>query len=574
MRKSFFAAPVFVEDEEKTRIAGLLNVILFSVFFIPLAMVINAIRIPENRFLVVPVLSIFIVPVVAMIYFMRRGYIHAVSNATVVFLLVLGVFLGYLNGGQPRPAVVFYPLIVVIAGLLLGGRGAILTAIACSLIHGIVTYAGSVGLLEPHVQAPTVEVTIATHTVGFIFTALMLRLASNGIEAALTRARASESQLNERNRELRNLSASLEQRIQDRTEELSLRSKDLESANQDNQRRTAQFEALTQVTQAITSIRDLQRLLPMITTLISDKFGFYHVGIFLVDETNEFAVMTAANSEGGQKMLARRHRLRIGQEGIVGNVTSTGEARIAMDVGTDAVYFDNPELPDTHSEMALPLQSGKLIVGALDVQSTERGAFTHDDVQMLSLLADQVSLAIENARLFEETRRALSEAESIGHQLTREAWARVPVENKLLGYRYNIAGSSALNKRLDVEELTKNQNRGAQKETNQVIVPIELRGETIGTLVVQSPATAGLNQDQISLIKAVAERVALSAENARLFEETTRRAERERLVTDITGKIRSGNDPQAMIQTAMDELRKALGASKVEVIPQTVKGTE
>ena len=574
MRKSFFAAPVFVEDEEKTRIAGLLNVILFSLFFIPLAMVINAIRIPENRFLVIPVLSVFVVPVLALLYFMRRGYVHAVSNMTVIFLLVLGIFLGYLNGGQPRPAVVFYPLIVVIAGLLLGGRGAILTAIACSLIHGIITYAGSIGLLVPRVQAPTVEVTIATHTVGFIFTALMLRLASNGIEAALARARVSESQLNERNWELQNLSASLEQRVQERTEELSLRSKDLETANQDNERRTAQFEALTQVTQAITSIRDLQQLLPLITNLISEKFGFYHVGIFLLDDTNEFAVMTAANSEGGKKMLARRHRLRVGQEGIVGSVTSTGEARIAMDVGTDVVYFDNPELPDTHSEMALPLKSGKLIIGALDVQSTERGAFTHDDIQMLGLLADQVSLAIENARLFEETRRALSEAESIGHQLTREAWARVPVENKLLGYRYNISGSSPLNKPLDVDELTKNQNRGAQKESNQVIVPIELRGETIGTLVVQSPAAAGLNQDQISLIKAVAERVALSAENARLFEETTRRAERERLVTDITGKIRSGNDPQAMIQTAMDELRKALGASKVEVIPQTVKGAE
>jgi GAF domain-containing protein len=315
-------------------------------------------------------------------------------------------------------------------------------------------------------------------------------------------------------------------------------------------------------------------LLPHITTVISDSFGFYHVGIFLLDDAHEFAVLSAANSEGGQKMLDRRHRLRVGEQGIVGNVTLTGNPRIAMDVGADAVFFDNPELSDTHSEMALPLKSGKLIVGALDVQSTERGAFTHEDIQMLGLLADQVSLAIENARLFDETRRALSEAESIGHQLTREAWARVPMENKLLGYRYNIAGSSPLNKPLDVDELTKNQSKGTQKETNQVIVPIELRGETIGTLVVQSPSTAGLNQDQISLIKAVAERVALSAENARLFEETTRRAERERLVTDITGKIRSVNDPQSMIQTAMDELRKALGASKVEVISQTVKGAE
>jgi len=101
-----------------------------------------------------------------------------------------------------------------------------------------------------------------------------------------------------------------------------------------------------------------------------------------------------------------------------------------------------------------------------------------------------------------------------------------------------------------------------------------LRGETIGTLVVQSPSAEKLNQDQLDLIKAVAERVAFSAENARLFEETTRRAERERLVSDITGKVRSMNDPQAMIQIAVEELRKALGATRVDVIPQAVKGAE
>jgi GAF domain-containing protein len=213
-------------------------------------------------------------------------------------------------------------------------------------------------------------------------------------------------------------------------------------------------------------------------------------------------------------------------------------------------------------------------VGALDVQSTERGAFTNEDVQMLSLLADQVSLAIENARLFDETRAALTEAEAISRQFTREAWGRIPQEHKLLGYRYNIAGAVPLTEPVDMSEPGKAKNRDNQKKASQTVVPIELRGETIGTLVVQSPSADELNQEQINLIKAVAERVALSAENARLFEETTRRAERERLVSDITGKIRSVNDPQTMIQTAMEELRKALGASRVEVIPQAVKGAE
>src|SRR5688500_49351 len=204
----------------------------------------------------------------------------------------------------------------------------------------------------------------------------------------------------------------------------------------------------------------------------------------------------------------------------------------------------------------------------------ETAAFTEDDIQMLGLLASQVSLAIENARLFDETRGALTKAETISRQFTREAWGRLHTEQNLLGYRYNLAGASPLKDMVQLPRFGEGTGNGRQVETSQIVVPIELRGELIGKLVVQSPSTKALSQDQIDIIKAVAERVALSAENARLFEETTRRAERERLVSDITGKIRSGTDPQLMIQTAMDELRKALGASRVEVIPQSIKDSE
>lgn len=368
--------------------------------------------------------------------------------------------------------------------------------------------------------------------------------------------------------------ATLEESVSERTAELTERTEELEAANRQVRARAAQLEALAQVAHTITSVRDLRELLSKIANAISENFSFYHVGVFLMDAANEYAVLSATNSDGGKKMLERKHRLRVGQEGIVGYVTATGEPRIAMDVGEDAVFFDNPELPDTHSEMALPLKSEHIIMGALDVQSRERGAFTDEDIQMLSLLADQVSLAIENARLFDETRTALAEAEAISRQITREAWGRVPVEHKLWGYRYTIAGAAPLNGPLDLSELGKGKNRDIQSETDQVVVPIDLRGETIGSIVVQSPSTEKLNQAQIDLIRAVAERVALAAENARLFEETTRRAERERLVSDITGKIRSVNDPQTMVQTAIEELRQALGASRVEVIPQAVKGAE
>jgi GAF domain-containing protein len=347
---------------------------------------------------------------------------------------------------------------------------------------------------------------------------------------------------------------------------------DLEAANKQVQRRAAQFEALAQVTRSITSVRDLQELLPHIASVIGEKFGYYHVGIFLIDEAREFAVLSAATGEAGRKMLERKHRLRIGDEGIVGDVTATGKPRVALDVNMDPIYFGNPDLPDTSSEMALPLLNNKIVMGALDVQNAEIGAFSEDDIQMLRLLADQVSLAIENARLFEETRRALAESEAIIRQSTRQTWMHLPADQSITGYRYTVTGSSALDSPVEISQAGK--GTGRQKGTSQVVVPIELRGETIGTLVVQSPSTNALNQDQIDLIKAVADRVALSAENARLFDETARRAERERLVSDITGKIRNNNDPQSMIQTAMDELRKVLGASRIEVIQQPSKSVE
>ena len=379
---------------------------------------------------------------------------------------------------------------------------------------------------------------------------------------------------NEMAGEINGLISGLEQRVADRTKDLEGRTRELESANKRIQTRATQFEALAKVTQTITSVRDLQSLLPIVTKVISEKFDFYHVGIFLLDEISEYAILSAANSEGGKRMLERKHRLRVGEEGIVGNATATGMPHIAMDVGTDAVFFNNPDLPDTHSEMALPLISKNIIVGALDVQSMETAAFTDEDVQMLSLLADQVSLAIENARLFEETRRALGEAEAISRQITREGFGRLAMEQNLVGYQYSVAGAKPLEAPLELKGTVKGKGKQKQTESSQILVPIELRGETIGTLAVQTPSLDSLTQDQIDLIKAVAERVALSAENARLFDETSRRAERERMVSDITSKIRSVNDPDLMIKTAMEELRNALGASRVEVIPQVVKGRD
>ena len=568
---NFFASP---DDRDDSFIRLTRNILIFSLVITLLSCVIVALTsTSRGRVIIISVLIVSSVIEAVALFLVNRGRLTLAKVFVPVVLVLAITIIAWSADSMHSISIVAYPLIIIVATLLQGKRSLVVTTPLAVLAVAFLGIMDMAGLSTSPMRVNTDLEDILTGMVLVAASAAILNLLIERLHLALAKAEANEQAQIEANLELTNLKTSLEQRVDERTNELRQRGTELEAANRQVRRLAAQLEALAQVAHTVASMRDLRELLPRIATAISENFGFYHVGVFLLDEANEYAVLSATNSEGGKKMLERKHRLRVGQEGIVGNVTLTGEPRIVMDVGRSAVFFDNPELPDTHSEMALPLKAENRVMGALDVQSTERGAFTDEDIQMLSLLADQVSLAIENARLFDETRNALAEAEAISRQFTREAWGRVPVEHKLLGYRYNVAGAIPLKEPVELSEPGQRKSKD-QREVNQVVIPIELRGETIGTLVVQSPSTDKLNQEQIDLIKAVAERVALSAENARLFEETTRRAERERLVTDITGKIRSVNDPQAMIQTAMEELRKALGASRVDVIPQAVKGAE
>ncbi|MFZ1041812.1 MAG: cache domain-containing protein [Anaerolineales bacterium] len=372
---------------------------------------------------------------------------------------------------------------------------------------------------------------------------------------------------------LNTMTSTLRENIQSLEKRVAERTSALEHASKNADQRAAQFEAIALVVKAVNSIHQMDALLPQITSVISERFSYYHVGIFLNNESDHTAELAASNSEGGKRMLMRGHRLKIGEQGIVGYVAATGVVRVARSVGEDAVYFNNPDLPETLSEMALPLRVGNQIVGVLDVQSKQTDAFSPEDIGVLSLLADEVSLAIDNTRLLESTRRSLSEAEALYRQYLRQAWSRLPREEHLVGYRYTISGSSPLESPVDLDAKA-NGGTNKQKETDSLVVPIKLRGELIGNIVIQNPQGKKWSKDQLDFVQAVADRVALSSENARLFDETSRRAERERMVTEITSKIRSTNSPEEMIHIALNELRSALGATQVQLITQTASASK
>ncbi|MCJ7435212.1 MAG: GAF domain-containing protein, partial [Anaerolineales bacterium] len=324
--------------------------------------------------------------------------------------------------------------------------------------------------------------------------------------------------LNSMTSTLSGLIQSLEQRVAERTT-------DLEIARQQSERRVRELQTIGEMSSIIASEQKVETLLPLVTRLVSERFDFYHVGIFLVDETGQWAVLQAANSDGGQSMLARGHKLEVGAIGIVGYVTQNGMPRIALDVGVDPVFFNNPDLPTTRSEMALPLNVRGRIIGALDVQSTRPGAFTEDDASTLGILTDQIAISIENARLFGRTQSALAEVQSLYRQDIVMNWAKFAQDEDIVGYHKSLTEAKLINQAMDTDEIRQTLKRGSvsmfnagQKRTEStLVVPVKLHGQVIGVINIQ--ATKKEHQwtfDEISLAEAISERLALALENARL----------------------------------------------------------
>ena len=339
----------------------------------------------------------------------------------------------------------------------------------------------------------------------------------------------------------------LEERISDRT-------KELEKISESNAYRASQFESIAQISRIISSTQTLDTLLPQITETIADRLGFYHVGIFLLDYHGEYAILVAANSAGGKRMLNRNHRLLVGETGMVGYVTKMGQPRLALDVGQDAVFFNNPDLPETRSEIALPLRIGNNIFGALDVQSKKAKAFSQEDVSILSALAEQVSVAIQNARSYQESQEALAQAEMISLQLSEQQWSKFLSHQAIGGYHFD--GVEAKQIKLKSEQPT----------PHSLSVPLILRGIKIGTLKLNDPDPNRIwTDDEISLVQATADRTALAIENARLLQDAQKRAAKERTIGEISSKIGSLVNLENIVQTTIEELGSTLPGTEIAI---------
>ena len=352
--------------------------------------------------------------------------------------------------------------------------------------------------------------------------------------------------------QLRSLVGSLEQRVSERTQEL--------------EHAASRVRTAAEIARDISTASNLDELLSRSSEMIINRFDFYHAGIFLLDEKKEYAVLRASPTEAGKQLIANSHRLRVGEQGIVGRVAASGEARIALDTGADAVYFNNPFLPTTRSEMALPLKTRNEIFGVLDIQSDQPQAFIQEDIEILQILADQLAIAIERINLLERVENQFKEIEQAYQEYTRRSWQGLARnQTQVAGYRFDGMQLQPINQipenliRADSTG-TENSSQTESGNSDSQAIPIRLRGQTIGTVNLRSRSNT-IPKETIAIVEQIADRLASVLENARLTEDTRRRAQRERAISEVSTKLSAFSDADSIMRSAVEELGRRLGSS-------------
>ncbi len=452
--------------------------------------------------------------------------------------------------------ILFLLTFIVLTGILFGQRAGTLSLL------GIIVYLLAFGYLmsKSIIDMPRFNILVNSgqftswmvSAIAFLYCGVAVVLSINVFLQGLSDTLQKQKTLSA---ELEAESRSLETRVQQRTDELNMR--------------IARMDAARRIANEISAESTLEVLLNKAVNIIREEFSFYHAGLFLNDEKNEFAVLRAATGEAGAAMLQREHRLRIGEIGIVGYVTAKGEARITADVDQDPNHFKNPLLPDTASEIAVPLRVGERIIGALDVQSTRRNPFSPVDVEVLQIIADQLATAVDKARLLESNQQNLRELENSYRQSTQRSWQNfLRNARKTYGFQYRqseIAPQAVLTS--EAEQALRQANLVAtplEPGVTAIAVPISLRGQPIGVVNLRF-ATSRLSQGMIELVRDATDRLAVSLENARLLEEIQFRAQRERLVGDVSSKVRTATDVESILRIAANELGQSLGVAEVVV---------
>lgn len=539
--RQLLTPPVFENDDEKSRAASLANTILLAlIVLITLASLLVVLTMRVYALIGVIYVSM-VLPLVVALAVLRRGHVRAASLIITITLWVVLMVMAYLVGGVMNAGFTTVIIVIIISALLLGGRAGLIVA-ALSVVTAILVYISEVtGNLPPALGKNDSLSALINHILNYGISSALLYLAMSALTTAFQQARR------------------LTAESEGRREQLQLM---MQQRAQESERTANYLQATTAVArETAATIGDPQELLSRVAHIIQEQFGFYHVGLYLLDETAGWAELRAL-SGAGQALLERGFRLRVGIEGIIGAVAGRGEYRLAMDVSQDSAYLRADELPDTRAELALPLQMRNQVIGVLDVQSAEARAFTAQDVQTLQALVDQVAMAISNARLVEQVQQAAEMERRAYGALTTEAWTTILRDSQALGF-YSTAQTTTPAGDLWQPEMKTALRTGsithAEHDKRHLAVPVKVRGEVIGVIDFSKPADHSTwTDEEIALVESMTEQLGVALDSARLYQDTQRRAMRERVIGEVTGRIRETLDMETMLRTAAEQMRQTL----------------
>lgn len=326
---------------------------------------------------------------------------------------------------------------------------------------------------------------------------------------------------------------------------------ELESQKTALEKRVFQLRTASEISQTTSSILDQQLLLQKVADLIKDRFDLYYVGIFLIDEAREYAVLRYGTGEAGRRMMAAKHKLAVGGYSMIGWATQTRKSRIALDVGEEAVHFDNPLLPETRSEMALPIASATTVYGAMSIQSTLVNAFDENDVLILQSVADSLSISLENAASFQKNQKALEDIRILNRAYLKQAWwDPLDVERNL---RMDFENPQAVESPIN---------------PNLIEIPLLLRDEKIGKINLEIEGNELPSETQ-EFLKSLSSQTIVALENARLIEESHMAALQEQQLNTLSQQFSRASSIEEILKTAVIEFGKlpSIQEASISLIP-------
>lgn len=537
--------PVAPYQERRERI---IQLILYVTCVFGLPTVLASAQGTNDRLLI----SLYIVSYLILLFVTFVKLPYWLKSVTLLFLVYALALSGLTEAGIWGGSRLFFLGFITLATLLFSLSAGIIASIlsfASIAVIGQLILSGQLHLSNNQMPAGDLATWISG-AAGLLVLVLMVVSAINAIQQEFEKIQKSTSEYLNTLIEER---ASLEERVDERTAELN--------------RRSTQLESAALVARAAAEVHDLQELLDSVVRQISLRFGFYHASIFLTDLAGQQVVLAAASSEGGQRMLERGHKLEIGRQGIVGFAAYQKRSRIAQDVGADEAFFNNPDLPDTHSEVALPLLVQSRLIGVLDIQSDEHNSFTPDDVYTLQTMADQIAMAIENTRLIEQSRTAIQDLEAISAANTSMAW-KSRLSEQFKGYLYTPLGVNPLTK------TNKKRGTGSLSE-KELEIPLSLRGKEIGGIMLKRKTNDSSWTDaEREMLERISTQIVLALENARLLEESQKRAAREQTVNEFSSHFSRSLDVDTLLQNAIREIQRLPQVAEVSVLIKPADETQ